>query len=535
MNLRDYLDLDMCVLNPVMYLDGEFSFPFVSANLEYSSLLYLNAKIENDKNLFGQYIIDNYLLPLSKVLGHKRGHSLPAIIVNKEENEKRKSAKLYFLSYILENFMGMNTISIEKKYKLLEQKGLKKIKIAYRNLLNEQLQKYNLLKNNINNSKYNELKDNIHKDYLFLIINNNLQMTFEEFVVKRIRELKIEINNIDKLFKIITQNIDVEEFIKCFDFDKLALFIAYSAVYQCEMNFSFLGNKVDNCLQFCEYYFFAVKKLKEETNQEYNPSVIIDRNKNTIDVNGVYKRYKKIRDEHPEFGMEQFTLSEIPDIFKKANKAVNCSNLDLSTEEGSKILDDALETLRNEKALKASWKIIPKGKIVDRAERIINAIRTEITDEEAARRVEYCYKFFEPSADINDKNARRCKYNYLYSLQGVGGFEGYTAYIYPTGRVVFEIFFEDEKTFKPVKYHATYVTDLYHFIELSKLSKQEITLKLKKDSRLGRKYYHRKDMDKWANEVESGIGNQNYTEDVIAYINSLLKTGELSASNIKKK
>ena len=34
---------------------------------------------------------------------------------------------------------------------------------------------------------------------------------------------------------------------------------------------------------------------------------------------------------------------------------------------------------------------------------------------------------------------------------------------------------------------------------------------------------------------ESGIGNKNYTDDVISYINSLLKSGELSASNIKKK
>lgn len=533
MKLSDYLDLNACVFNPVRYYDGESVFPHLDLSFVYSRLLESNSKVENGKSLFAEFVKKYYLMPLYEVDGVKRGHIAPYFVINKSENESRKRIKFFYLSYILENFLCMNTISEEKKIKLFNQNGMSKMKIYYRNLLNEQLQKYLTFKKNINNPKYIELRQNIEKDFIFYQRCLFDKLSFEDFLKIRINEFQREIKGIDKLFKLFEKKIDTDELMKCFDFDSLALIIAFSSISQCEEHLK-KDNKVDYCIEFCEYYFLALKTLEEKSGTEYNHEITIDyKTGKKISSKELYLRFKKIKADHPEYVTINIDSNEFEQVFKDANKVP--TDIDISTVEGAKALDDAIGTILEQKALKASWKIIPKGATKERADLIFHKIHTEITDEEAARRVEYCYKFFEPNADGSDKNARRCKIDYLYSLQGVGGFEGYTAYIYRTGKVVFEIFFEDEKTYKPVKYHATYVTDLYHFIELSKLTKQQVTEKLKKDSRLGRKYYHRHDMDKWASEIESGIGSFDYTDDVIAYINSLLKSGELTATTLSKK
>lgn len=536
MKLSDYLDLDATVFNPIRYYDGEFLMPFLATSLNCNAMLSDNAIVENGKNLFDEYVKKEYLQPLANILENRTGHIYPYFVINKLDYEKRKSTKFYYLGYILENFYGMNVIPNEKKNKMFLLQDYDKIKTYYRNLLNEQMSKYSTLIKNINNPRYDELKNLAMEDYKVYCNKIYIKISFEDFLKLRINELKKEIKAINKLFNLFNKKIDTNKLMECFDFDTLALLSAYTSILQCETNLG-IYNKVDYCLEVCQYYVQAVEQLRKNGLSNYNHSICVDKiTGKTIDSNEVLRRYKKIRDEHLEYVSVQLDSDDIGKVLSQANKSAFLQDdVDLSTEEGAKLLDSAIEAIVEQKALKASWKIIPKGVAKENSEKIIHKIHTEITDQEAARRVEYSYKFFEYNADIKDKKARRSKTKYLYSLQGVGGFEGYTAYIYPTGKVVFEIYFEDEKTFKPVKYHATYVTDLYHFIELSKLSKQKVTEKLRKDSRLGKKFYHRKNMHKWADEIERSIGTIDYTDDVIAYINNLLKSGELSATNFSKK
>lgn len=536
MKLSDFLDLNSTVFNPVRYYDGEFLIPCIDTEFKGNTILRDNSIVKGGKNLFAEYVKEEYLLPLYKILDSKAGHTFPYIIINKHDYEKNKSTKFYFVGYILENLHGMSVLSDEKKYKIFELQDIDKMKTYYRNLLNEQLYKYLLLKKNVKNPKFFELKQLAMKDYTFYCNRIAQQITFEQFLSIRTNEIKKEMKSLNKLFDFFSKKINTEKFIECFDFDTLALIIAYTSVVQCETHLEMLGNQVDYCLIFCDYYIHAIENLRKNGVEKYNHTIVIDKKTGeSIDTNTVLMRYKKIRNEHPEYILIDLTGENIEKILKKANKTTFLhGDMDISTEEGSKILDEAIRTILEQKALKASWKLIPKGDTKARADKIISKIHTEISDQEAARRVEYSYKFFEPNADIQDNDARRCKYNYIYSLQGVGGFEGYTAYVYPTGKVVFEIYFEDEKTFKPLKYHATYVTDLYHFVELSKLPKQKVTEKMRKDSRLGKRLYHRTDMDKWASDIERSLGSMDYTDDVVAYINSLIQSGELTAPNLTK-
>ena len=201
MSLKDYLNLDTCVFNPIRYYDGEFVFPFLDVNFKYSPLLMANAKVENGKNLFTSFAQKYYLTPLAQFKGSKAGQIMPYIIINKGENEKRKSAKFYIYAYIMDSFLSMTSTSLEKKYKIFEMPNMDKVKIHYRNILNEQLQKYLLLKKNIDNPKYAELKEAINYDYKYYLRRINSSISFELFISIRIKELQHEIRNIDKIFR----------------------------------------------------------------------------------------------------------------------------------------------------------------------------------------------------------------------------------------------------------------------------------------------------------------------------------------------
>ena len=117
--------------------------------------------------------------------------------------------------------------------------------------------------------------------------------------------------------------------------------------------------------------------------------------------------------------------------------------------------------------------------------------------------------------------------SYLYRMYGINEFTGYNAYVFPTGKVILEKQMEED--FR--KSSATYVMNLENFVELSKLSRQQLKEKIGNNELEGvTRIYHVQDMDNWKRKIMSHISGERYTDEVKSYINKLV-TNEV----IKKK
>lgn len=128
----------------------------------------------------------------------------------------------------------------------------------------------------------------------------------------------------------------------------------------------------------------------------------------------------------------------------------------------------------------------------------------------------YCKNFFENS-------------NYIYKIFGINKFEGYIGYIYPNGRVVMEKFYDDIKNKKVSTLSATYIMNIYNFIEISKLNKIEIIdLIMNNPSSNIYRVYHVKNIKNWAAKVSQYISGNDYTKDVISYIDNLINKNTIS-------
>ena len=117
---------------------------------------------------------------------------------------------------------------------------------------------------------------------------------------------------------------------------------------------------------------------------------------------------------------------------------------------------------------------------------------------------------------------------YKYRLSGINKFEGYIGYIYSNGVVLFEKFYENEKTGRIAKNSATYVMNIYNFLELSKLSRSEI-IKSLKDGSITDVYriFHSENMEKWTQDVSRAITGSDYSNVDLEYITDLINQNTL--------
>ena len=75
---------------------------------------------------------------------------------------------------------------------------------------------------------------------------------------------------------------------------------------------------------------------------------------------------------------------------------------------------------------------------------------------------------------------------------------------------------------------------IYNFLELSRLNRMEIVRKLKCDNLTNvRRIFHGADMSKWESEVTQAISGNDYTEEVVSYINNLLNDNILTHGSEK--
>ena len=99
----------------------------------------------------------------------------------------------------------------------------------------------------------------------------------------------------------------------------------------------------------------------------------------------------------------------------------------------------------------------------------------------------------------------------LLRVMGKDTFDGYIGYIYPSGRVILDKFYEDSKTKKLAQDVAIYSMGIDDFYRLSQLSKSEIIR-----DRLCKRFYHRGDwQQRVLNEINGEVENDIYQKTKI--------------------
>jgi hypothetical protein len=198
---------------------------------------------------------------------------------------------------------------------------------------------------------------------------------------------------------------------------------------------------------------------------------------------------------------------------------LSSNEIDLSSKDGGELLSLLFQMIEKEKDLFASWVILPRGEIDNR-----NSKSTELGEKRH-------------NTIDNDLHIKRMLFSrdflnnspYKYRLSGINKFEGYIGYIYSNGVVLFEKFYENEKTGRIAKNSATYVMNIYNFLELSKLSRSEI-IKSLKDGSITDVYriFHSENMEKWKQDVSRAITGSDYSNVDLEYITNLINQNTLS-------
>jgi len=107
--------------------------------------------------------------------------------------------------------------------------------------------------------------------------------------------------------------------------------------------------------------------------------------------------------------------------------------------------------------------------------------------------------------------------NPLFELSGINTFDGYLAYMYSNGVVVFEKFFKQSRKINgknmlvPVSGEAIYVMNFQEFADLSKYSKMELIQEIRDFNNPNvKRVFHYK--NKWQNELNDIINGPGYGE-----------------------
>lgn len=117
--------------------------------------------------------------------------------------------------------------------------------------------------------------------------------------------------------------------------------------------------------------------------------------------------------------------------------------------------------------------------------------------------------------------------NYKCQIIGKNKFAGYIGFIYESGVVIFEKFYEDNSLQIPIKQsNATYKMNIKNFVEFSQKNKQEIIdfIKNTQSTEIER-IYHTKN---WENKIKRAIAEITYNESVKEAIEQLLAKQEIS-------
>lgn len=520
MTFRDYFDIKELFI-PNMFYTGEI----VLGSLKPETDMFLmNAESKKGQNKYYEFLQKYYYEPFAKVLNSKSlSYSIPPVISLCHGNDGKRHVRFSFLSYVDGKISG--TLNPDKYEEELEQLGLEytedDLNLFLKNMLRSERKIFDTVKENGRKSPHYA---EVYK--LYQMYNQaGSHMKFEEFLDGMISGYIKSTFATRFYLDFFNKEINYEELVQCFDYDKFCLLAARSVLDGCiytELD----SNMVHNSAIFVIKYLEAVEQMRDK-NPRYNCSIkAVDLSTGkvrTYNIDDIIEELNALLARHPEFRRYHISQDRIYELLRMYNYDEEfIANFDIQSKDAQLVMD-ILQKIEDNRSLLASWDIIPRGKGKS-ADPLPNPKDPSIPldEQEKIRRMLISKNYLENSV-------------YLFSLEGINEFEGYQGYLYPNGTVVFEKYYDNIKTKKIASGSATYVMKLDNFVEVSKLTKSEIISKINKGEIQGvRRIFHREDMDRWKSEITQAITGSDYTVQVEEYIEELLDTREVSKKGVKQ-
>lgn len=523
MKFEDYFNIDLFLFTPKVFYEGTWLLGgFFSGVYEKGDYLVINSKVKGNNNLYKKFLEENYYKKLANIFNSSdlANFFIPRIILDIDDDTNKRTISYSFDYFLMRYVSSLIFVEspIDKYYNIVSKNNTRAValQVVY-DMIREERKAYSDIKKNGKNSIYYEKLIDVIPT---IDSNKNLEELIDG-LLEPLCKFCIRRNDLLDFFK---KKVDTKKLLECFDFDKFCLIAAQGSIEQCydtEKN----HNLVDNSIVYIKSYLEAVEKYRVVC-PKYNPSIIVydeKGKKRKKYLNEIELEYRSLLARHPEFRFYEIEDSKLETIFKRYGKDQQLESTDFSSQEGAKVLESLVYQLLEDQELATSWEFIPKGKReVSENTHNITKMYDSITEDEAVRRMIIGRKFF-----LNS--------NYIVELRGINNFAGYVGYIYPNGTVAFEKFYENEQTHRVARDSATYIMDVSNFIELSKYSKSEIIDMLKHDKSLKvKRIFHYKDMNRWIKNVSDSITGQDYSDEIMEYINTLIENNTLHSNKNKQ-
>lgn len=377
-------------------------------------------------------------------------------------------------------------------------------------LFNAYLKSKNLviknLKDQSNNSKSIREKLTINS-----ILSNEKNLKF--YILSRLKEQATSILlHYDNIVKRMNKPLDMSKFNNLFDYDTLYLRLAKVFLNTSRDSLK-EGHELPTVVLFLYKYYNALKVLK-------NYHFVIDASDILYD-DEKRKKYST-RDFIRDF--ERFILPiEDPEIryYQIMEKENDIDYYDLNNV--YKKLE-YLKALEDARIIAAEWDFIPKGENITPRIQSLGSRQHRTSKELSEEREKRLEKVLQRLQFLDNTP-------YIYKSIGKNKFDGYIAYMYSNGYIIFEKFYENQDTLNPSKNNATYVMNIDNFVEMSKLSKPEIIKYIKAGNTDVMRKNH---TSSWEANMLSIINSSFYSKELIEKIDRLISLGKIENKELVK-
>lgn len=319
------------------------------------------------------------------------------------------------------------------------------------------------------------------------------------------RRLKRALNN----FNSAKLDVNLDDFFELFDAPTLYLIMA-----KLSLDYAFYAHNNFNigplyCVsEVRDYVFYILDKL----GKDHNPSIRMYNSDTKEIVAYDFNSLKNELNEYLSLYPKSFDTLSMEEIEKNNIKTVE----DLEAYYEKKKNDD-IDTLF------ASWEFIKKSEKAsnDNVKKSKQINRNTIDNENKARE-----KYNKALSDAKERREFLDNTNYLYNIIGLNNFDGYEGYIYSDGTVLLEHIYSDSTTKTPcLDAGATYIMNIYNFIEFSKKTKTEIIdyISNTENPDVIRKYHSKN----WKANIFKYVNGKKMNIDVLLIINKLINDGTL--------
>ncbi len=526
MTIRDVLNPEE-LFHPNIFYDGEWLLGGeFSLDAYRNDYLLLNALHKNGQNAYEQFLDENYYKHMMQMIKSRSVARtfFPKIALGVDATGNQRAVSFSISFFIYQQLAGLldHTGAMERFSNFVnENSTVEDWMTALKKEIRADRSKYNDV---IAIGRKSPYFDEIYQIFLDYNKYSKDMLTFPSFLEKKVAastDLLLAARHYPAFF---AKEINTKKLMEAFKDDTFFLIAARSALDSCEVTEQ-RTQLVDNAIIYVKQYLDAVEKMRQQ-NPNYNASMLMEDattgKVKKITIKDIEEEFHAILARHPEFSFIKASVQDITTLLKTQGLGESeIASFDTSLRGNQEMILELLEKLRKDKDLIAEWTILPKGKATEGSKEGISPhFSTALPENEKVRRMIIGREYLENSP-------------YLYRLSGMNKFEGYIAYIYANGSVIFEKYYENIKTKKVASSSATYVMDIYNFLEMSRLSKTEIIQLLHQDATAKvKRIFHREDMDIWMSDVERSIRGNDYSQEVKDYITTLLTKEEIKKRGV---